>query len=185
MALTEKQRKRIAYMKDGYLVDKDEVIFQTRFDRAFAAMSSPEEFFLFASESHPNQEPDEWRKILNHTLCDQGTALLVYWRCSPITCYKARYDFFVESSINEDYWNFIKPGFEFLKEIEKQYGGSGYPSRIVRFDPNHFKGRSFFRAHSVEDLSRVPILMREPSEGESVAPLQKQDFDWGNFDELF
>jgi hypothetical protein len=39
--------------------DYDEATFKARWERAFAALSSPEELFLYASGSHPNQTPAE------------------------------------------------------------------------------------------------------------------------------
>jgi len=65
VALTAHQRKRVAWLIDGHLADDyDEATFDARWAREFAALSSPEEMYLFASESHPDQSPLEWRRVL-------------------------------------------------------------------------------------------------------------------------
>src|SRR5262245_3383211 len=152
MALTANQRKRVAYMIDGYLTDRDEKVFQLRFDRAFAAMATPEEFFLYASHSHPSQSEEEWREILNHRLCDHGTALLVYWRCSPVyhyeceDCENVKYNKRKEPRGLTNSWCYL------IKEIEYRYQRSDFRWNQVRFDPSKFHGFSFLRGNSKAQL---------------------------------
>ncbi|MFO0929171.1 MAG: hypothetical protein U0736_19470 [Gemmataceae bacterium] len=171
MALTAGQRRRVAWLIDGHLADDyDEATFETRWEREFAALSSPEELFLYASESHPDQDPDEWRRVLDHRLCDQGTALLVFWRNAPVYFYG-----------NEPAggWGVNRGRYELVREIAERCRTGGYPSAVVRFDPAAFKGASFLAGHSPPALERVPAHMRVPSPGEPVPPLSGPDFDWG------
>ena len=81
MALSAQQRRRVAWLIDGHLADDyDEATHESRWEKHFAAIASPEELYLFASASHPNQSPKEWRRILDNPLCDAGTALLIFGR---------------------------------------------------------------------------------------------------------
>ena len=171
MALTGQQRKRVAWLIDGHLADDyDEATFEARWEREFAALSSPEELFLYASESHPAQSPAEWRRMLDSPLCDEGTALVVFWRNSPVYYY---------GDEPAGGWSDDRERYELVREIAERGRAGGYPSAVVRFDPAAFKGFSFLDGYAPEELARVPAHMRVPSPGEPVPPLAAPDFEWG------
>lgn len=171
MALTPQQRRRIAWLIDGYLEDEDEATFQARWDRVFAALASPEELYLFAAESHPAQEVDEWRQLLANPWCDKGTALLVFWRNSPVGHFGA------EQPTSRDYGF---EGYQLVYEIAERYLAGAFPFARVRFDPASFKGFSFLSRHAPAALERVPLPLRSPSPGEAVELLTPADFEWGD-----
>jgi enamine deaminase RidA (YjgF/YER057c/UK114 family) len=113
MALSVQQRKRVAWLIDGHLADDyDEATFWTRWEREFAALSSPEELFLFASESHPSQGPEEWRRVLDSPLCDMGTALLVFWRNDPFYHYG--------HASRDEVPDMNRGSYDLVREIEQQ-----------------------------------------------------------------
>lgn len=172
MVLTSQQRKRVAWLIDGHLADDyDEATFEARWEREFAGLSSPQELFLLAAGSHPDQGPGEWRQFLDSPLCDLGTALLVFWRNSPVYFY---------GDEPAGGWEPDRGRYELMREIERRYAAGRYPSAVVQFDPASFQGASFLAGHSAEDLARVPAHMRRPSPGEPVPPLAAEDFDWSN-----
>jgi hypothetical protein len=151
VALTAQQRKRIVWLVDGHLADDyDEATFQGRWEREFAALSSPEELFLFASESPADQEPAEWRRVLDSPLCDRGTALLVFWRNSPVYYY---------GDEPAGGWGRDRARYELVREIAERCLAGGCSSAVVRFDPAAFKRINFLvqnqatplRAGSVSD----------------------------------
>ncbi|OWK36151.1 hypothetical protein [Fimbriiglobus ruber] len=169
MALSVQQRKRVAWLIDGHLSDDyDESTFAARWEREFASLSSPEEMYLFTSESHPAQEPVEWQRVLDSPLCDMGTALLIFWRNSPVYYYW-----------DEPTGGWDRERYDLVREIERWYTSGWYQSAVVRFDPAAFKRLNFLTGHSAAELERVPALMRRPSTGESVLPLVAGDFEWG------
>ena len=169
MTLSILQRRRVAWLIDGHLADDyDEASHEARWETHFAAISSPGEMFLYASESHPGQSPREWRRVLDNPLCDMGSALLIFWRNAPVYCYG-----------DEPAGGWDQEWFDLVREIERRYSAGEYPSAIVRFDPASFKGINFLAGHPATDLERVPEHMRRPSPGEPVPPLTKEDFDWG------
>ena len=88
MTLTAEQRRRVAWILEGYLSDDDPDTFEERAERQLALLTTPQEWFLWASESPADLQPAEWRRVLDSPLCDQGTALLVYWRNSPPSFYR-------------------------------------------------------------------------------------------------
>jgi hypothetical protein len=125
----------VAWLIDGHLADDyDEVTFRVRWEREFAALSSPEELFLFASESHAAQEPAEWRRVLDHPLCDRGTALLVFWRNSPVYYY---------GDEPAGGWGRDRERYVLVREIAGRCTAGGYSSAVVRFDPAAFKRSAF------------------------------------------
>lgn len=171
MPLSQQQRHRVAWLIDGHLDDEDESTFDDRWERQFAAISSPEELFLFASESHPAQTPREWRRVLDHPLCDQGAALLIFWRNSPVYMY---------GEAPAGGWEWCQENYDLVREIAERYVAGGYPFAMVRFDPAAFKNFSFLDGHKPELLARVPADMLRPSPGQPVLPLQPDDFEWGD-----
>ncbi|WP_439623415.1 hypothetical protein [Gemmata sp.] len=170
MAPSAQQRRRVAWLLDGHLADDyDEATHDARWERQFAAVASPEELFLYAAGSHPNQSPREWRRLLDHPLCDAGTAILIFWRNSPVHYYG-----------DEPAGGWDRERYALVREIERRYSAGGYPSAVVRFDPASFKGRSLLAGHRAEELERVPEVMRRPSPGAPVPPLASEDFEWGD-----
>jgi hypothetical protein len=171
VAVAPDRRKRVAWLIDGHLADDfDEATFKARWEREFAAISSPEELFLYASESHPAQEPAEWRRLLDSPHCDQGTALVIFWRNSPVYYY---------GDEPAGGWSHDRERYELVREIAERCRTGGYPSAVVRFDPAAFQGFSFLDGHAPQDLERVPVHMRLPSSGDLVMPLAAPDFEWG------
>lgn len=170
MAISPEQRKRVAWLKDGYYDDDDEETYDARWQRQFELIGSPEEMFLHASECHPAQGVPEWRRLLDHPLCDQGTALLIFWRCSPVHFY---------GDEPAGGWGWDRDCYDFVREIAARCEAKAFPSAVVRFDPGKFKNFSFLDPYSPEQLARVPAHMQTPTPGESVPPLEAEDFKWG------
>jgi hypothetical protein len=167
VALSPEQRKRVAWLIDGYLADDYD---EARWGREFAALSSPEELFLYASESPPDQGPAEWRRVLESPFCDQGTALLVFWRNSPVYYY---------GDEPASGWSSDRERYELVREIAGRCAAGEYPSAVVRFDPAGFERINFLAPYAPKELERVPAHMRVPTPGEPVPPLAAPDFEWG------
>jgi hypothetical protein len=171
MSLTPHQRRRVAWLKDGHLDndDFDSPEFQARWHLHFAAISSPQELYLFASEEHPATQPYEWRRVLDHPLCDAGTALLVLWRNSPVHHFG-----------DEPPGGWERDRYDLVREIATKYTAGEYPSAVVRFDPAAFKNTNFLARHTPDELARLPGILLKPSPGEPVRPLGDEDFDWSD-----
>jgi hypothetical protein len=174
VALSAEQRKRVAWLIDGHLADDadlDSPEFWARWEREFAALSSPEELYLLASESHPNQSPEEWRRVLDSPHCDMGTALLVFWRNDPVYHYGY--------AGRDEVPDINRPSYDLVREIERRYLAGEYPHAVVRFDPAAFKGFSFLDGQPAEAVERVPAALRRASRGVPVPQLAAEDFEWG------
>ena len=168
MALLPFQRRRIAWLIDSHLEeDFESPEYLARWNRHFSALSTPEELFLFASESHPAMQPAEWLALLDHPLCDQGTALLIFWRNSPEYFYG-----------DEPVGGWEREPYDLVRQIERRYSAGGYPFAVVKFDPDAFKGFGFLTKCS--RLDKVPAAMCRPSAGEPAAELAKADFEWSD-----
>jgi hypothetical protein len=169
--LTPQQRQRVAWIIDGHLADDyDEDTHEQQRAQALAELATPEELFLFASESHPAQEPGKWRWVIEHPLCDRGTALLVFWRNSPVRVYS---DELCENESDRE-------RSELVREIAARCAANQWPFSRVRFDPTAFKGFSFLDSYEPDELARVPAHMLIPTPGAPVPPLSAADFVWGD-----
>jgi len=162
MALTEEQRQRVWWLLEGHLDEHlEDAEFTEKFNRLFAAMTSPEELFLFAHHSSGDLEPNEWRRVIDNPLCDQGTALLVFWRHSPGWYYRWSSREQVPPRDLERY--------DLLKSIELRYLSSSFPSARIRFDPRSFRGHDLVASNEWRaGGTHVPSAMCQPSPGEPV-----------------
>ncbi len=171
MTLTAELRRRVAWILKGHLEDDNPDTFEARARQQLARLSTPQEWYLWASESHPAQSVAEWRSVLDSPLCDQGTALLVYWRNSPV---------FFHGDEPAGGWDQYREEIALLREVERRTAAGDWPSAVVRFDPAAFQGFSFLSGEPSEVLARVPEIMLRPSPGVPVPPLAATDFDWSN-----
>ena len=112
-------------------------------------------------------QPAEWLALLDHPLCDQGTALLIFWRNSPEYFYG-----------DEPVGGWEREPYDLVRQIERRYSAGGYPFAVVKFDPDAFKGFGFLTKCS--RLDKVPAAMCRPSAGEPAAELAKADFEWSD-----
>ena len=162
MALTAEQRQRLEWLLEGHLDDDaDDETIEQKWAEQFAALSSAEELFLFAYHSTGDLSAEEWQRVIDNTLCDQGTALLVFWRNSPGRLY--------QFASREEVHDSSRDRYDLLKEIESRYLGGGFPSRAIRFDPADFRGHNLLTFAAQEGgLQRVPPQLRQASPGESV-----------------
>ena len=99
--------------------------------------------------------------MIDNALCDQGTALLVFWRNSP-----GHLDQFAN---REEVHESNRDRYDLLHEIEARYLSGGFSSRVIRFDPANFRGHDLCTFGADEGgLQRVPQELRQASPGEAV-----------------
>lgn len=166
LTLTEEQRRRVRWLIDGHLeVDSNpsDANWEKRWEAEYDKIASPQELFLFAAHSHASLEPQEWQRILANPFCDRGTALLIYWRNSPV-----RYNAYAS---RDEVPDVDRPRYDIVKEIESRFRHSTFSTSLVRFDPTNLRGLNFLKRYSEDELKRVPIEMRQPTPGEPVEPL--------------
>jgi hypothetical protein len=162
MALTDQQRKRVEWLLEGHLTDEglEDAEFTAEWERRFAALESSEELFLFAHHASGDLTAAEWRRVIDHPLCDRGTALLVFWRNSPAYLYQ------YASAADVPYDD---GRYELVKDIERLYLAGAFPDRGLRFDPASFRGHNLLQSHPEGGGGeRIPPELRRPSPGQPV-----------------
>jgi hypothetical protein len=165
MALTDEERRRVEWLLEGHLMDADvdEAEYTVKWERTFAVMESSEELFLFAHHASSDLTVAEWRRVIDNPLCDQGTALLAFWRNSPGYLYQ--YASAAEVPYDDGRHDLVR-------DIERRYLAGQFPSRGLRFDPASFRGHNLLLDYPAEGgVERVPQELRQPSPGQPVALL--------------
>lgn len=159
MALTTEQRDRVYWLVEGHMDedfddDEDGTRYDAECERRFTAFETSEELFLFAYHSSGDLTPDEWRRVIDNPLCDRGTALVVFWRNSPVYVYE-------HPDADDDRSDLVR-------DIERRYLAGAFPDRGLRFDPAEFREVNFLLGHPPGAVERVPEELRRPSPGEPV-----------------
>src|SRR5262245_5361282 len=92
MAVSKKRRKEIKLLAVGgafdHLSDEEfdaltDADHERVYDDFFATAEDSEELHIFADNFNWDCESGELKQLIQHPLCDLGTALLIYWRGQP------------------------------------------------------------------------------------------------------
>jgi hypothetical protein len=101
----------------------------------------------------------EW--IIDNTLCDKGTALLIYWHMAPV--YLLKYEDISEVSEYE------QEDFLFMQKLEQKYLNEGFARSNIAFDPRNDEGTNWIEENEVyrdADVQKdVPREMLEATPG--------------------
>lgn len=138
MALTPEQVDRLERLTEDEWEDRAE------FDAFFDSVTDPEELHLFADGYNWDNGRDVLRRVVQHPLCDLGTALLVYWRGGP--AYYLRY---ADPSGVPAY---ERDGYDFVQEVESRILSGHYGSARLPFDPRNDAGTDLTREYRKEAL---------------------------------
>ncbi len=106
-------------------------------------------------------EPLRW--IIRQKDCDQGTALLIYWRAAPgwFCSYRNREDIIAnKEDINH---------YDFIKEIEAKYMQNFYMQRSIQYNPKDDDGQDRTLAYRDRPWKQdIPLVMTLTSPGDIV-----------------
>jgi hypothetical protein len=126
MPLTDEQQQRIQRLVNDEWETEDE------FAHFFSSVTDTEELQQFADGFNWDCGFDELRAVIEHPLCDQGTALLIYWRGQP--GYFLRYRTIDETPAH------ARDQFAFLQEIEQRVRSGQYLENRFPYDPRNDRG---------------------------------------------
>ena len=135
MPLTEPQLQRVKRMVRDEWESEDELF------RFFDTVTDPEELHLYADGFNWSGGVETLRHVVQHRLCDRGTALLIYWRGSP--GYMAQFADRSETR-NPDQADH----FDLLQEIEQKVIANQFASRRFHYDPKNDRGKDTTARHS-------------------------------------
>lgn len=162
MAVSKKRRKEIGLLAVGgafdhlseeefdALTDKDHERVYRDF---FAAIKDPEELHIFADTFNWDCECGELKKVIQHPLCDLGTALLVYWRGQP--------GYYLRYATRKEAEPYERAAYSLLREIERRVKRGEYKTARLAYNPRKDHGEDMTPKKSeIKKYGRdVPALM--------------------------
>jgi hypothetical protein len=125
-----------------------------------SSLQTSEELHLLAwNYNWDNSDAVEvMRHIINHPLCDQGTALLIYWYAGPCYVY-ARPDETARSDTADHAL------YALVEEIERNYLAAKFRYQSIRFDPQYDDGIDW-----TQDCTHARLRRRIPEAMFSASP---------------
>lgn len=93
----------------------------------FASVTDPEELHLFADLYNWDGGVEDLWRVIQHPVCDLGTALLVYWRGQP--------DFDLQYADRDEVPDRRRKEWDLLREIERRVAAGAYRTASQPFDP--------------------------------------------------
>lgn len=128
-------------------------------DESISMLESAEELHIFAVNWNWDWGIRPLIEIIQSPLCDKGTALLIYWYCSPVAFYKRHRS---EETVIDGYEQTI---YRLMKEAEQKYQQGFYTHQAIQFDP----AKDWQEPYQGEELMQpIPAIMLQPSPGQSV-----------------
>jgi hypothetical protein len=120
---------------------RDEWESEAELHQFFETITDAEELHLYANGFNWDTGVGELRRVIRHSLCDRGTALLIYWRGGP-----GFYARFADRSetINPDQAD----TYDLLQEIEQKIIAGHFHTRHFTYDPKNDGGHDMTARHS-------------------------------------
>jgi hypothetical protein len=107
-----------------------------------------------------NAKPLKW--VVQQPYCDEGTALLLYWRAAP----EWYCQFADRSEVIDTESEHSIIVFDLISIIEKRYLTGTYTERNISFDPYNDNGQNFVEDYlHASKLRKLPKEMLQPSPG--------------------
>jgi hypothetical protein len=173
LILTRQQIQRIILLLHAYRENDDDPEsyeeielehFMMLYPRILAEVESPEELHYYAINYNWDDGLDLLRPVIDHPLCDQGTALFLFWLGQPDWFYDREADGRIGSGDSDN--------LRFLKDVQAKYLESGFPSHRIRVDPTDMVFGVDYTEPGPDStgvgIGLVPALMKQASPGEPL-----------------
>lgn len=129
-----------------------------RFAEELARVESPVELHYFAMGYNWGDGDEKLRAVLDHPLCDLGTATMIYWLSQPdlILGWEAEGDADAE-------------GLALIKDNQARLVAEDYAHRQIRFDPRDFLGNDHTQPEADSTgMSLIPPKLTEATPGRAL-----------------
>jgi hypothetical protein len=162
MNYSKEQINRLKYLLfDEWVVDNPDES-TNNLNTALSKIESSEELHQFAGHFNSDGGVDVLRKVINHRLCDKGTALMVYFLLRPGYYYR-------QLERNKPFMPDQQDAFNLLAEIEEKCQKNAFSSSIINFDPHDSRGQDLLKEDSANPGNRlIPEIMKTPTQGKKV-----------------
>lgn len=118
---TEEQLQRIKKLDEGY-------VSVAQYKKILKQVETPEELHSISQGYNWDNGFSLLIEMVQHNMCDGGTALEIYWRGQP--------DYYAGHKYKKYVPNLDVKGFSFLKKIEKIYLANNFTSNEIKYDPS-------------------------------------------------
>jgi hypothetical protein len=155
----------------GYLDDEDggdragyDVLPDDRtgqFAQELARVESPVELHYFAMNYNWDNGEDAVRAVIDHPLCDMGTASMIYWLAQPDLLLGWEAEGRCSKSELDD--------LAFVKRLQIRLLERDFGHRQIRFDPRNFLGVDYTQPDAGSTgMPLVPKALKEPTQGREL-----------------
>ena len=146
MSLTDEQLARIDFL-----------LYECEDDATFAEtlhrIESPAELHALSEQINWDGGFDELIAVLEHPLCDRGTALMIYWLGEPT--------YFADFASDDDVPDVNRPLKQFLNRVENQLMSEQFKSNIIFFDP--MAELNVVQRRKIENIATIPSTLKQPN----------------------
>ncbi|RDC64355.1 DUF4274 domain-containing protein [Adhaeribacter pallidiroseus] len=146
-SLSEKQWQLIEENEE-----QEEVIMAELYRKNFQRLETPEELHYFMLHWNWDEGNHIPQQVVEHPLCDKGTALMVYWQLDP--------SFYTKYNSIEEAPNYVREDYNLLNSLEQRLLSNDFKTSKIKFIPS-----SIASWESRED-SKIPSILKIASEGE-------------------
>ena len=96
---------------------------------------------------------DALEAVLEHPLCDRGTALMIYWLGEPT--------YFADFASDEDVPEVNRSLKEFLNRVQNQLMSEQFKSNTICFDP--MVDMNVVQRRKIENAGTIPAVLKKPN----------------------
>ncbi len=146
MSLTDEQLARIDFLL--YECEDDATFAET-----LLRIESSAELHALAQQINWDGGFDELNAVLEHPLCDRGTALMVYWLGEPT--------YFADFASDDDVPPVNQPLKQFLNRVENQLMTEHFKSNTICFDP--MADLNVVQRRKIENIASIPSALKRPN----------------------
>ena len=146
MPLTDEQLARIEFL-----------LYECEDDATFAEtllhIDSSAELHALAQQINWDCGFDALEAVLEHPLCDRGTALMIYWLGAPT--------YFADFASDEDVPDVNRSLKEFLNRVQNQLMSEQFKSNTICFDP--MVEMNVVQRRKIENTGTIPAVLKKPN----------------------
>ena len=146
MTLTDEQLDRIDFL----LYECDD---EATFAETLLYIESSAELHALAQQINWDGGFDELDAVLEHPLCDRGTAMMIYWLGEPT--------YFSDFVSDEDVPEVNQPLKHFLNRFENQLMSEEFKSNTICFDP--MAELNGAQRRKIENAATIPSALKQPN----------------------
>jgi hypothetical protein len=133
-----------------------------RFAQELARVESPVELHYFAMNYNWDDGEDALRAVLEHPLCDMGTASMIYWLAQPdlLLGWEAEGRICTGPELDD---------LTFVKRLQDRLLRRDFGPRQIRFDPRNVLGVDYTQPDAGSTgMPLVPGALKEPTPGREL-----------------